>query len=96
LNFYSTNSNMPAKPFGHERVHEDVVPWENNMCEKLAYTVAEACSAASIGRTSLYQAIKDGRLQAIKQGRRTLILSEELRRWLDSLPKLPNPASEAA
>jgi excisionase family DNA binding protein len=66
------------------------------MTEKLAYTIAEACSAASIGRTSLYHAIKNGHLQAIKSGRRTLILSGELRRWLDTLPKLPQSASEAA
>jgi len=63
-----------------------------SMDAKLAYTVAEACSAASIGRTSLYQAIKDGQLRAIKSGRRTLILQAELRRWLDSLPQLVRSA----
>jgi len=62
------------------------------MTDKLAYTIAEACSAASIGRTSLYNAIKNGRLSAIKSGRRTLILREELRRWLDSLPQLGRSA----
>jgi excisionase family DNA binding protein len=62
------------------------------MTEKFAYTVAEACSAASIGRTSLYQAIKDGALRAIKRGRRTLILRDDLCRWLDALPKVSHPS----
>lgn len=52
---------------------------------KLAYTVAEACAAAGIGRTTLYQHIRDGRLHTFKCGRRTLIRAEELSRWLDSL-----------
>ena len=54
----------------------------------LAFSVAEACSAARIGRTSLYEAIRSGELRALKRGRRTIILANDLRRYLESLPVL--------
>ena len=63
-----------------------------NMGEPLAFSVAEACSAARIGRTSLYEAIRCGRLRAVKHAKRTLILAQDLRRWLESLPAVePKP-----
>jgi excisionase family DNA binding protein len=52
----------------------------------LAYSIAEACEIAGIGRTSIYEAINSGELIARKNGRRTVILSDDLRRWLQSLP----------
>ena len=52
--------------------------------EKLAFTVAEACAATGIGRTSLYELIAENRLKAIKAGGRRLICEQTLQAFLKS------------
>jgi excisionase family DNA binding protein len=52
----------------------------------LAYSIAEACAVARAGRTAIYDAIREGALVARKRGRKTLILPEDLRRWVESHP----------
>ena len=51
--------------------------------EPLAYSVADACRVSSIGRTRLYQLINEGRLEAKKIGKRTLIPAASLRALID-------------
>ncbi|MDO8397399.1 MAG: helix-turn-helix domain-containing protein [Bradyrhizobium sp.] len=56
------------------------------MNSPLAYSIAEACSVARAGRTAIYEAIRNGALTARKRGRKTLILPDDLRRWVEGHP----------
>lgn len=49
----------------------------------LAVSVNEAARILGIGRTSLYSMIREGRVEALKLGRRTLIKTASLRRVID-------------
>ncbi len=51
--------------------------------DKLAYSITETAKALSLGRTSIYALIAEGRLEAFKLGTRTLIKAESIRRLVD-------------
>ena len=52
---------------------------------KLAYTVPELVAATGVGRTTLYEEMKAGRLRTCKVGKRTLVTAEDARAWLSTL-----------
>jgi len=54
--------------------------------EKLGLTVQEAAALSSLGQTSIYKAIREGRLMARKYGTRTIITRLDLQAFLDALP----------
>ena len=51
--------------------------------ERLAYSINETARTLSLGRTSIYAMIADGRLEAFKLGRRTLIKAESVRKLIE-------------
>ena len=52
----------------------------------LAYSVDDAARLAGIGRTRLYDFIAAGALPAKKFGKRTIVLADALKDFLDALP----------
>lgn len=51
-------------------------------------SIGEAVRRFGIGRTRLYSILKEGRVEAFKLGRRTLIRAESVRSYIDSLPRM--------
>jgi excisionase family DNA binding protein len=52
--------------------------------DRLAYSINDAAHTLSLGRTSIYAMIADGRLEAFKLGRRRLVKAESVRRLIAS------------
>ncbi len=50
----------------------------------LAYSIKEAMHVTSLGRTHIFNLIKDGKLKVVKIGSRTLIPAESLRRLIET------------
>jgi hypothetical protein len=53
-----------------------------------AYRIAEVCKLTGLGRTSIYDAIKSGELVARKWKRCTIVLGDDLARFLNNLSKV--------
>ena len=60
------------------------------MSTPLAYTIPDACKMGAASRSAIYRAVKSGDLVLRKRGTRSLIMADELRRWLQSLPVASN------
>ena len=52
---------------------------DTNDNPKIAYSIKEACTASSLGRTTLYAHIAANRLKAVRIGGRTVIPADSLR-----------------
>lgn len=53
---------------------------------KLSVTIPEAAEMIGIGRSSLYALFKEKKITPRKSGKRTLILVEDLKRYVENLP----------
>ena len=53
--------------------------------EKAAYSISETARSIGIGRSMIYELIKEGRLRTVKIGRRTLVPAPAISELLDSL-----------
>ena len=55
--------------------------------QRAAYSVEEAAAAIGIGRTYVFQLIKEGNLQTVKVGRRRLVPTKEVHALLARMRK---------
>jgi excisionase family DNA binding protein len=53
---------------------------------QVAYSIGEAARVSSLSRSTLYSAIKQGKLRSLRKGARRIILAVDLQRWLEGLP----------
>lgn len=51
--------------------------------EPITLSINDATKVLGLGRTSVYALIRDGRIETVKLGRRTLIKTESLRRLIE-------------
>ena len=61
-----------------------------------ALTLKDFCDAYRMCRETAYRQIRDGKLRAVKVGRKTLILRADADAWAASLPELRTVGREQA
>ena len=54
------------------------VPTDNNLSKPLAVSVREFCRLSSLGRSTAFKLINEGRLEVIRIGGRTLVLTRSI------------------
>lgn len=54
----------------------------DDICPVMAYRINDVCRVLSIGRSSIYNMIRDGRLKSVSIAGRTLIPRSEIDRLL--------------
>lgn len=57
---------------------------ERHRQEKLAFRISEAVAASGLGRSTIFDLIKVGKLKALKAAGRRLIMREDLEAYLRS------------
>jgi len=69
---------------------------QNFNLNKPAYSVNELLGMLPIGRTKLYEKIRNGELKATKLGKKTLFLAQSVADFLASLPPMQNGGTHVA
>jgi hypothetical protein len=57
--------------------------------DKLGFTISELADVGPFGRTTLYEEINAGRLRAKKYGSKTIVMPDDFKAFLASLPDYP-------
>lgn len=71
----------------HDALASDVPFFSQpSLKDNLAFTLEQAGLVSGVGRSSLYIAVREGRLLARKCGRRTVVLRDDLNAFLNRLP----------
>lgn len=61
-----------------------------DVTERCAYSVASFGQSFGVGRSTIYEEIRAGRLKIRKAGARTLITHDDAMAWLNALPERPS------
>jgi excisionase family DNA binding protein len=62
-------------------------PPAHGKLQKLAYSIKEVRELVGTSRSMIYREIGEGKLRAVKRGRRTLILATDLQDWIGGWPE---------
>ena len=78
----------------HCSIENGTVPMNTTPSDTLAYSITAAVAATgnAVSRTRLFALIKAGEIDARRVGRRTVVIADSLRAYLDRAP----PARSAA
>jgi hypothetical protein len=68
----------------------------DTVLDRVAYSIPEVCVATGMGRDAIYSAIRRGDLIARKWRNRTIVVHDDLMRYLNSLPAAATPDNSAA
>jgi hypothetical protein len=79
------SSSSPKITTAQAAAHGDEA--ERALLSLRAYRIPQVCEKLSLGRSSVYAAIKSGELVARKWHRCTVVLAEDLEAFLRSLPQ---------
>jgi excisionase family DNA binding protein len=63
--------------------------------QRAAFSIAETATLTGVGRDQVYAAIREGKLEARKWGRRTIVPAAALQKFLTALPQLKLPTEGA-
>lgn len=58
--------------------------------DKLSYSIDEAVVATSLGRTNIFNLIRDGKLRAVRVGNRTIIPADVLKAFVNGTLVIPS------
>lgn len=61
----------------------------------LCLPVASCMQAMGVGRTRFYELLNSGEIEAIKCGRKTLVVAKSVLNWLDRQPRYGNGKGDA-